>query len=70
MLGLSLLHCKICMDEGVVAHVRGGEGFYCEVSEPIAELVVTSRYEAVLLKVQGITDGSFGVATILVGREV
>ena len=37
------------MDDGVVAHVRGDEGFSWKVSDPITDLGVTSRDEAALI---------------------
>ena len=58
------------MYEGVVANMRGGEGFSCEVSDPITDLVVTSCDEAALLIVQGMTYRKFGVSAIKVGRKV
>ena len=51
-LGFSLPHGMKFMDKGVVAHVRGGEGFSCEVSNRITELFVMSCDEAALLAIQ------------------
>ena len=58
------------MDKEVVTHVQGGEVFSFEVSNPITEIVVTSRDESFLLTTQGITDRKSGVSAITVGREV
>ena len=57
------------MDEGVVEHMRGGEGFACKVSYPITELVVMSHDEAALLTIQVVTYRKFSVAAITVSWE-
>ena len=57
------MHDVNLMDGGVVAHVRGGEGFACKASNPIAELVVMSHDKDALLKIQGVTYGKFGVVS-------
>ena len=54
------------MDEGVIAHVRGDEGFSYKVSKPITEIVVTSRDEAALLAIQGRKNEKLGVAAVVV----
>ena len=69
-MGLSLSHVMNLVDEGVSAHVWWGEGFACKASDPITELVMASRDEAALLKIQGVTYGKFGVTTITVNWEV
>ena len=69
-MGLSLLHCMTLMDKGVVAHVQVGEGFTCEVSNPITELGVTSRDETALLTIQGVTYRKFGVSSSTVSGEI
>ena len=51
-----LLYGATCEDFGVVTHMRGGGGLYCNVGDPITELVVTRRDEASLFVVQGVTD--------------
>ena len=55
-LGLSLLHVVTWMNEGVVAHLRGGKGFSCKVRNPIIELVLTSNDETTLLAFQHVID--------------
>ena len=64
MLVLYLPHVTTHMGEGVAAHMQGGEGFYCKVGYPIMYLVMTSRDEAVLLTIQGMAYGKFGIADI------
>ena len=64
------LHCATCEDEGVVAHVRGGERFTCQVHNPVTELVVTRRDKATQLTVNGMEYGTAGVTAIVVMREV
>ena len=56
------------MYEGVVEHAQGGEGFACKVRDPIMEIVVTSPYDEALVKVQGNTDGKFGIAAVTAER--
>ena len=69
-LGLSLPHNMTWMDERLVVHIRGGEGFACEVSNPITELVVTSCDEAALVTTKGMKDRKFSVTEIAVRGEV
>ena len=40
--------------------MRGGESHACKVGYPITELVVTRRYEAALLTVEGVAYGEYG----------
>ena len=58
------------MDEGVVAHMQGGESFACQVSDPITEIIVAIRDEDALLTIQGVTHENFGVASITKSWEV
>ena len=58
------------MDEWVVAHIIGREGFSCEVRNSITELVVTSCDEAVLVSIQGMKDIQFCVVATSVRMEV
>ena len=66
--GLSLPNYTTWMYEGVVEHAQGGEGFACKVRDPIMEIVVTSPYDEALVKVQGNTDGKFGIAAVTAER--
>ena len=66
----SLSYCMTLIYEGLFTHVKGGEGFSCEVSGKIAYLVVMSRDEAALLTIQGVTYGKCGVASITVSWDV
>ena len=67
---LTLLHGLTWMDNGAIAHTRGGKYFAYEVGNPITELVMTSRDEANLLTIQGVIDGKSCIASVAVGREV
>ena len=69
-LSLSPLHRATYEDEGVVAYVSGGEGFARQVCDPVPELVMTRRNEAVPLAIKGMTLGEFGVAAVTVIWEV
>ena len=40
------------MEEGVLAHIRGGKGFSCEVGDPITDTVMEIRDEDVLITIQ------------------
>ena len=51
-LGFALPHDATCMYDGVVAPVRGGKGFACEVVKPTTELVMMSCDEADFCAVQ------------------
>ena len=65
-MGLYLPHGSTCMDEGVIAHVRGVEGFACKARNLIMDLVVTSCDEADFITIQGTTDRKFGIIPITV----
>ena len=67
-LGLTLPHCVTYMDEGVIAHTRGGKVFACEVGDPIPELVMMSCDEAELLAVKLVSYRECSVASISGGR--
>ena len=43
-----------CKYFGVVAHLSGGEGLSCKVSDPITDLVVMRHDEAKFLTLQGV----------------
>ena len=49
--GLPPQHSATCEYFGVVAHVRGGEGFSCNAGDPITELILKRRDEAALFAV-------------------
>ena len=51
-MGIYLPHGATWVDEGVVAHVRGGKRLYGQVNDPVTEIVVASHEEAALLMVQ------------------
>ena len=55
-----------CEDEGVVAHVRGSEGFASQVCNPVPELIMTCCNESAPLTVKGVANGKFGVAVVVV----
>ena len=61
------MHFMTWMDEGVVAHVQGGEGFACKVGDPIPYLVMESRDEAALLIVQCMLYQECGIVAVAVG---
>ena len=67
---LRLLHGATCKYEGVVAHVRGGEYFAGQVHDPVTDLVMTRRDEAVPFTIEGMANGKFGVASVTVMRDV
>ena len=69
-LGLALPHDMTWMDEGIVAHYRGGKVFACGVSYPIADIVMVISYKAALIAVQRVEYIECGVVSIAVGREV
>ena len=60
-MSLYLLHGKTLIDEGVVAHIRGGEIFSWKVRNPITELVVTSHEYAALLTIQVVKNGKMAL---------
>ena len=64
------LHGATCEDEGVIAHVRGGEVFDGQVCDPIPEIVMIRRDESAPLAIEGVTNGEFGVASVTVIGEV
>ena len=45
------IHGATCKDDGVVAHVRGGERFSGQVRNPITEIIVMRREEDTLLAI-------------------
>ena len=55
---------------GLSRTCEGGEGFACQVSYPVTELIVTRRDEADLFTVKGVTDQELGLAAVAVCREV
>ena len=57
-------------DEGVVAHVRGGEGFAVQVCDPVPEIIMTRRDEAAPIEIEGMTNSGFGVAAVKVIGEI
>ena len=50
------LHGATCEDEGVVAHVRGGECFPGQVRDPVPDLVMTRRDKAAPLTIEGVVN--------------
>ena len=58
------------MEEGVLAHIRGGKGFSCEVGDPIKELVIMSRDEASLLSFQCMADLEGIISAVTVRMQV
>ena len=48
----------------------GGEGFVCQVCDPITEIIVTRCDKAALFAVKGVTDGELGLTEIAVCWEV
>ena len=64
------IHGATWVNEGVVAHVGGGEGFACQVYYPVTELVVMHRDKAALLKANGVNDQELGMEAITVCGEV
>ena len=69
-LRLRPLHGATCEDEGVVTHVRWGEGFVKQVCDPVPDLVMTLCDEANPLSIEGVKNGEFGVAAVTVIGEV
>ena len=63
------LHGTTCEYEGVVAHVSRCEGFAVQFSDPITEVVVTRRYKADPLSVEGMEYGEIGIADVAVLGE-
>ena len=61
---LPSVHGATCVYFGVVTHVRGGEGLYRMVEDPIMDLVVTCRDEASILAVKGVADVKFCATSI------
>ena len=51
-----------CKDEGVVAHVRGGEIFAGQVRNPVVELVVARCENADTLTFKGMAYRKVGIA--------
>ena len=64
------LHGATCEDEGVVAHVRGGENISGQVCDHVTELIVTCRDKSAPLTVKVTADVKSGVAEIAEMREV
>ena len=50
--------------------VRGSEGFYGQVCDPVPELIMTRRDEAAPLAFESVEDCKFGVAAVKVFGEV
>ena len=50
--------------------MRGSEGFAGQVSNPVPELIITCRDKAAPLAIEGVTNGEFGVASVIVIGEV
>ena len=67
---LRTLHSATCEDDGVVAHVRGGESFSGQVRDPVTELIVMRCDKVAPLTVKGISNRKCGVAAFTVMREV
>ena len=53
---LPSMHGVTCVDFGIITLVRGGEGLYHKVRNPLTELIVMRRDEASLLAVKGVSD--------------
>ena len=64
------IHGAIWIDEGVVAHVWGGESFACQFCYPVKDLIVMRRDKAALFTVKGVTYQKLGLAAVAVCREV
>ena len=58
------------MDKGVVAHMRGGEEFACEVGNRTTYLVMNICDETTFLTVQGMTDLEGNNTAVAVVKEV
>ena len=69
-LGLPPPYSATCTYFGVAAHVRWVEGLACKVGDPITELVVIRRNEAILLAVQVVADCEFRPTSITMGWQV
>ena len=69
-LGFRPLHGATLVYEGVVAYVRGSENPALQIRDPVTELIVARRDEATPLAVEGVADGEFGVAAVVMFREV
>ena len=69
-LGFLPRHGATLVDEGVVAHVSGGEIPARQISHPVTELIVTRRDGSAPLAIEGVADREFGVAAVTVCREV
>ena len=62
-------HGATLVNEGVVTHVRGGESPARQIRDPVTELIMTRRDEAIPLAVEGVTNIKFGVAAVTVFGE-
>ena len=63
-MSLCPLHYATCVDEGVVAHVRGREVFSGKVRNPVMELVMSRRDEASLFAVHRMAYRDSGVKVV------
>ena len=57
-------HGTTCKEEGVTAHVRGGERFSGQVCDPVTELVVTRCDKSDPLIITGVANRKVGVAAV------
>ena len=64
------LHGATCKDEGVFAHVRGGEYFSGQICDPVTELVMTLCDKDAPLTIEGTADRKVGFAAVTVMGEV
>ena len=60
----------IYKDEGVVAHVRGGEIFSNQIRDPVTQLIVMRCDKAAPLTFKCMADGKGGVAAFALMREL
>ena len=68
-LGFRPRHGATLVYEGVVAYVRRGECPARQIHDPVTELIVMRRDEAVTLEVEGLAYSESGIAAVTVLGE-